>query len=603
MYPLVARVERSLARLTDPAKPLKGDGYAISTTFATVSPAMWEDFLTIDRYIVRAVMALCHALWLNPDLGSHAHRDGVQFTSLRSRSRLWLSMVVDYGMRLGLHQNFRPPGDRGFDEIEDQNLSNQIDERRMLWWSLFILERSYFPLDEPAVKLTKGMNLSTGTTLNKSPAVPFSVLISSINVVPDFDPNSITPVPLSALGGSLINQSHRKTIQEQLYILCLQDPKCVKVCERLRTWQLSGLITLHVLALGAHLARQRGYRQGEWWTVETQSEVELSSARKQIGCSVAYEESLSDLEDFDDVEIKSIIRDDRWDFGLDGALRLAQLRKMVRQIETVFAYNEHWQEKQGKNTNPQNFASATFPTFFWDTTVQKRSLGPTPLISLPAILSIVHSPSHILENLAQNHLMYSKRGVRNLSRDDQMYEMLVRWARSRYGGQLCWVQTQTLMRRMAGLTQYVVWSQLHEQFYHSPLGRFDAYNLQTDCPDEWCSACPKEQGAQIRSINRSLMLNAQMASIIWRAVAMAVVLWGLWEELGETKSAIYSSTREHSGSADESSNAEAVDIDETRSELISSVEVVLKWITSTLTFCKSNTVYQELLTIIRDAIF
>ncbi|KAI8812710.1 hypothetical protein BJ742DRAFT_550166 [Cladochytrium replicatum] len=597
IYPLIERVQRSLSRLMDPSAPMNRIGYVVSTTFATMSQGMWDEFFAVDRYLIRAVLALCHALWLNPRLSRKVSNMG---------GRMTLSVLVDYSMRLGIHQNIRPPGVSTFENIEDQNLLDQMDERRMLWWSLFIFERSYFPLDEPAVKITQGMDLSVGrrTARNEIPTVQFSTLVSSVDHVPDYDPTSIAPIRLGAFQESSLGiRTERRAFRERLYALCIQDPKCVKVCERFRSWEYCGIISLHVLALSGHLARQSARQQGEWWTVETQVESEHAKMQRHSWSAFASEGSQGEFEDVDDDELEWGSRESGMQSSIAGVQRLAQLRKMVRRIQTMFAYNE-CHGKADENTKPGTFASATFPTFFWDMPVQKRPLGPTPLVILPAILSIAHSPSQILENLVQSRLDSGVHGLRGLIGNGPEYAMLVRWARSRYGGQLCWIQTQSLIRYISGIMQYVVWSQLHEKLYHSPLEKFSShhgtYQQQIECDDDWCSTFAKEQGAQTRSINRSMMLNAQMVSIVWRSVAMTVVVWGLWEELGETEAAVCAASKEYSVA--DNQRDEAVNVDGYRSELISGVETVLKWITSTLTFCESNALYRDLLATVRDAV-
>ncbi|KAI8801413.1 hypothetical protein BJ742DRAFT_779370 [Cladochytrium replicatum] len=374
-------------------------------------------------------------------------------------------------------------------------------------WPLFIFERSHFPLYEPGVRITQGMNLSVGrrTTSNQIPTVQFGALVSSINHVPDFDPTSIAPIRFGAFPESFLeSRLQRRAFREGLYALCIQDQKCVRVCERFQSWEFSAIISLHVLALGAHVARQSARRQGEWLTVETQPEWEKTRMRRHSWCALSSEESHSGFEDVEDAEFQWGSRESGMQYKMGGAYRLAQLRKFVRRIQMVFAYNERMlcHGKAEENTKPGTFASATFPAFFWDMPLKKRPLGPVPLVVLPAMLSVAHSPTHILENLVQRRLDCGVHGRTSLNNQEQM-----------------------------------------------------------ECDDDWSTY-------------------AKMVSIVWRAVAMTVLVWGLWEELGEIKSAVSATSREYSVAGNQ--RDEPVNVDVCRSELIIGVETVLKWITSTL---------------------
>ncbi|KAI8803933.1 hypothetical protein BJ742DRAFT_826576 [Cladochytrium replicatum] len=643
MFPLLERVRRSLSRLIDPYRPntmVRGISTAV---FATVTPSMWSDFFAIDRHVMKAVLGICVSLWFFGNRGSATDqihpppRDSAGSTKdtsiiWKSQSRIWLSMVVDYGMRLGLHQNLRPPETTGNNQADEQRIFDEMDERRTLWWSLFVFERAFFPLDEPAIGITQGKSLPIAQLRDESRNIPmrFGTLLRLFDSVPDYDSKLIAPLPSQVVyDATTAGRTKWRALRGRIYRMCVKDEKSKRVCERLRQWAPCAAITLHINAVAATLARESALRDGEWWTIEGTEEQATWDRAMEEGKSGDFTNDI-EMSDFDDnigeLEADNVDMSATREQAMrvkerrKGALRLARLRKLTRSIETVFAYNESvyydnenvtrggqdpdqidWRPSDGQGSDT-NAHGKTTPAFFWDTPDWHTHLRVYPFLSIPSILVISHSPSSILESLVRARTESCDegrpiRGVCNALRDRAAYIMLVRWVRSRFGGQLCWMQGRTLLRRLNGIMASI------EGYYTRNTDVWSTSSSSVQSLSQLNQFRLGSNGNGVITVDQAMSMNAHAVVIVWRAVAMSIVAWGLWEELGESEGALLGSASGVAGEDIEGPDEEeAVRVETSRLELVKGADTVLSWISKTLSFCGSNGVYLEALKAIRDLV-
>ncbi|KAI8810493.1 hypothetical protein BJ742DRAFT_770122 [Cladochytrium replicatum] len=596
LYPLIERVKRSLCRVMDPTNPSKRGGTAVVLTsaFAPFSPNAWAEFIEVDRHIIKAVLCVCSALCKVKVLdGTGEAKLFVVGNSPKSTSRFWLSMAVDYAKRLGLHENVQKPRmfpDGPEDEKEIERTNKEAAERRNTWWSLYLFERAYFVLDEPAVRFSHipSVPISPQGTNRQLTSLPFSALLRTFEAVPDPFPTRIAPLPIHVLHeGTSTTRAHWAALREHIHSICIATEKSHKACERLRMWASVAAMVHHVNAMGAMIARRMAAEGGEGWCW---SSPDTTATGSQTGVDeFGFCNGNDDYEEFEELEEESDAeRRDRV-----GANRLARMRTLVRKIEVVLAYNE---QVRGPPPNPTLLVdAATYPHYFDHMFVSHRPLNVCAFIAFTSILTLAHSPSHILDQLVLNQNAQKGtvfRGIENTLSDKHTYAVLVRWARARNGGVLCFAQTLTLMRRMEGLLRAIERSEMHEEVFHR---RKDP---GMRCSDPWCAECEK-QGVEGWKVGRSLMYTAPGAAVIWRCVAMAVVAWGVWSELGEED--VEDGVVGAAGNGDVEEGG-AVSVERCREELVGGVGVVERWISKTLGFCESNDVYLERLKAIQGLV-
>ncbi|KAI8811907.1 hypothetical protein BJ742DRAFT_106391 [Cladochytrium replicatum] len=585
LFTLINRIHRTLARMVNPEVPSdKGTSFVMSG-FAAITPENWDEFFAVDRHLMRSVMCVCLALFLSAareeGRESLATNMSVDSSTPMSQCRFFLKLLVDHAKRLGLHLDIWPQGvpKDTDDEQLRKRLTQQMAERRRLWWSVVVLDRVYFVLDEPTVWYNQIRDLPISIHQRASqptPIIRLGSLLRSLSYVPVPDPSSITPIlnPFLCESNSSSHEAWSAHI-EDLYRLCVANDRAVRGCENLRYFEASGVVTHHINAIGAALARHCAVKETEWWCVEyiyggEDDADDLGMIKLDLD-DVGYED---EDEWFDNGQRKS--PDEL------GAMKLALLRRVVMRMEVALAYNEHSLNIPADHeTNCIPSPASTFHSRCWDILPMQQSLSAAPFIFIPAIVAVAHSPSHVLESLIQNAKAVDEsplRGVVSAVPNQRTYAMLVRWARARYGGQICWAQTMTLMRRIKGVLRAVDESAEHEEMYHGN-------RVHSDCADLWC----KEANEEARSLSRMVMLNSNASAVVWRAVAMAVIAWGVWNEVGELGQILAQS-------------ADPVDVQACRDELMNGVQDVSEWIRRTLNFCGSNEMYWEALVVIRDLV-
>ncbi|KAI8813187.1 hypothetical protein BJ742DRAFT_735508 [Cladochytrium replicatum] len=611
--PLLERIRRSLGRVLDPYDPCTNGNGVVSTAFASLTPEMWASFFSVERHLLKTILAACMALWFYSPSNSVPETVQPKDENYKRHCRMLLSLGVDYSKRLGLHEHIPPPHSSAFDI---QRTFDEMEERRTLWWSMFVFERVFLPLDEPVIRFTMARSLPIPDHSRRHLTTPmvFGSLFRNLARIPDFDPTLIAPLLHNVyLDETMAGRAQWRALRAELYKLCISTQASKRACERLRGWAAAGTLTLHVAALSPALARECMQSHGEWWVPE--GPVEEAEWGRMMRGTLDDEVCESGLEmDEDESEkTQSRLREQR-----RGACRLARLRRVVRRIETVFAYNEYVNHEtqyggagrsfntadQCGNSQTQSSdrrdgeasASSNEPSpqmFFWDLPEWHKGLNMHPFISMPSILTIAHSPSHILESLVQIQARACKttgrphHGIAAAIRDSSQYNMLVRWARARYGGQLCWMQTRTLMRRMCGLVLSLERSEARD---------LESLRINTGTTVRRAKSAENLIELSFESISHSV-------PVVWRAVAMTVVAWGLWEDLGETETMLVAATSGCAGSDMEGFDDMVVDVGLCKGELKRGLDTVSRWMAKTTRINASNERYYESLQYFRALVF